>query len=472
MATITHYIRSSYSPSQRDRLLRETGQPVPSTPRSTSLPTRRTETEEDLDDAWRIESTFGAQRRVAKAPKFVKSKLQYDEFGNVIGGLEGLFDEEKKGKERALQQEQEKGVAGWYRALVSAREKRAAELDRLEKGEDSEATVSSASPGLGSRQKQEQRMEIASMSGVQPLVTANASATPIPPATIESSHQVQLQAPAAHHLHHSNWFTIHPLPSSTPSARTTSTLADILARDPPPDTKAKDKPFKPPVFLHLTPDNVGWRMLENSGWREGEGLGVNVKRRKVKLKMDETGRGEKERETKDGVRTDKKVVEIVDVDEFVESRVGKGKSVEVIDLTGDDEEAKGKGEEDFEESTKLDLDMTDVSLSGSEVTDDEDNEESEDSFELDPTRTTLLTPLPTVLKADKLGIGLHHRRVRRKHAKRVTHKPTSEAMKEHIRRGEQTRRKQLEVGRGRRGFERMRRKEEDERRRLIGYMNT
>ncbi|TFK52365.1 hypothetical protein OE88DRAFT_1394452 [Heliocybe sulcata] len=462
MATVTHYIRSSYSPSQRDRLLRETGQPVASTSRSPSPHPnpRRTENEEDLDRAWRTESTFGGQRRITRVPRFVKARVQYDEFGNIIGGWEGLFDDEdndrRKGGGEVKEPDPEKGVAGWYRALMAAREKRAEELDRLEKGEYPAEMMDGAAPGLGSRQDKEQRTGI-HVSGTQ---VSSSNLAPLVPATTDTAPPQPAAQSTARYGQRTNWFTSRPL-SFTPTVRSTPTLADILARNPPPDatsTSVKERPFKPPVFLHLTPSNIGWRMLEQSGWREGEGLGANVKRRNVKVQ---------------GKRPEgDKLVEIVDVDEFVEHEERKGHVVEVIDLTGDDDHVDTV-EEDVDHVTEAGQDERDATLSGSDDEAEEaEEDEDEDSFEPDPTRTTLLTPLPTVLKADKLGIGLHHRRVRRKQAKKVTHKHTSEAMKDHIKRGEEIQRKQREVGRGRRGFEKIRRREEDERRRLIGYLNS
>ncbi|EPQ54659.1 hypothetical protein GLOTRDRAFT_111365 [Gloeophyllum trabeum ATCC 11539] len=212
-------------------------------------------------------------------------------------------------------------------------------------------------------------------------------------------------------------------------------------------------------------------MLEKGGWREGEGLGVNVRR--VRRDGKEAGK-EKEKQKEATVKEEE--LEVIDVDEVVSSEGQK--EAEIIDLTGDADGSQTEEEDGFDEftgpvgrNTALDrAEDSDATLSDSESAEEE--YEQDEEFEPDPTRTTLLTPLPTVLKADKLGIGLHHRRVRRKKAKKVTHTRESEAMREHIRRGEEMRRKQKEVGRGRRGFERMRRREEDERRRLISYLNS
>lgn len=63
----------------------------------------------------------------------------------------------------------------------------------------------------------------------------------------------------------------------TASTSSVSTLADMLARNPPPSSGR----FQPPVWLAIGPSNKGYAMLEQSGWTEGEGLGRHAYRRKI-----------------------------------------------------------------------------------------------------------------------------------------------------------------------------------------------
>jgi len=79
--------------------------------------------------------------------------------------------------------------------------------------------------------------------------------------------------------------------------------------------------------------------------------------------------------------------------------------------------------------------------------------------------------LPTVLKADRLGIGLKAKTEGpyRQSKKRVTH--NAAALAAHIRTAEEMRRKKAEVGRGKRGYAKMHRREEDRRKLMLAYLN-
>ncbi|KDQ62300.1 hypothetical protein JAAARDRAFT_455313 [Jaapia argillacea MUCL 33604] len=388
MATVTHYIRSSYDPeSQREGLLAATNQP-PDQPSNDSDSASTSGTSyyrfsrtQDVEggglDPWVTESTFSAQRRVAGAPRFVKAIIRDGEWG-MVGP-----DESGKGKERERERGEE-GVAGWYRKMVLERERSGTSgvtMDHTVK--DGTSTSVSAPPSLPSSPKP----------------------TPQP-------HPLQPNRPRKQ-----NWFVSKPLSMpGTPAPTRKETLADILARSPPPD--AREGRVEVPVFLGLGPENRGWGMLERSGWREGEGLGVYGRR----------GLGSRKRREEKGKR------EVIDVDA----------GVEVIDLTLSDSEAEG----------------------GSEEEDGKEEETVEEVYEYDPSRKALLTPLATVFKADKLGIGVRAKKGRR----RVTH--ASAAMREHVKRTAEMKRKREEVGRGRRAFERLSKQEQEQRRALLGYMNT
>jgi len=84
----------------------------------------------------------------------------------------------------------------------------------------------------------------------------------------------------------------------------------------------------------------------------------------------------------------------------------------------------------------------------------------------------LLTPIATVLKSDRLGIGLKAKTAGPYKAsqKRVTH--NAEAMAAHVRAAEEARKRKEKFGRGRRGFKRQRNMEETKRKAMLAYLNT
>jgi len=147
---------------------------------------------------------------------------------------------------------------------------------------------------------------------------------------------------------------------------------------------------------------------------------------------------------------------------------------EIIDLTlSDSEEEHGKQE-------IVDLTLESDSDEESEPEPEPKLEEAEDVVpSLDPRSphseptahgTTLLTPIATTLKADRLGIGLKAARRSKFKAKAVTH--TSAALAAHIRSGNQARKQKARHGRGSRGFARGKHKEAKERVDMLAYMNS
>jgi len=187
-------------------------------------------------------------------------------------------------------------------------------------------------------------------------------------------------------------------------------------------------------------------MLQRSGWNEGEGLGAHVARPAVNTMEDCM-----ELSVRQSVsRTNLSSVKV----EEMES--GTPEVQQVIDLTQSDSD-----------------------------------DESEDGFEALrnavprrplPTQTpgasaaphmqkSLLTPLPTVLKADRLGIGLKAKTEGpyKQSKKRVTYNAAALAV--HIRAAEEMRRKKAEVGRGKRAFAKIRKREEDRRKLMLAYLN-
>ncbi|TFY61006.1 hypothetical protein EVJ58_g4784 [Rhodofomes roseus] len=323
MATVTHYIYSHYDPKQREELEKATGQ-VPEPP-------------EPEADPWQTESSFGAQRRLALAPRFVPAIVSYDEINNMMGM--------PRGTPQAVEEKPNAEVSSWYRSLIR----------------------SSSAP------VEDEKKPIAS--------TSTASAGPSTPFAPSPAPPVQ---PKSVKLTKNDWFVTRALRSEPPTGRSTptQTLADILARDPPPDPSGKS--FTPPVFLHIGPSNKGYIMLEKSGWNEGEPLGAGVVRRAREPEGSPTPR-EAKKKGKAVVKEEQREVKWDPDGDISEMR-----TVDVIDLTLSDGE---------DEDVKPEADEPDLQRPSTIPPAEPDQLSSHNS-------KALLTPLTTVLKSDRLGIGL------------------------------------------------------------------
>lgn len=385
MATVTHYIYSHYDPKQREELERATGQ--------------NPEAEEAEEDPWQTESSFGAQRRLATAPRFVPAIVSYDEINNMMGVSEVISQE--------VEEKPNVEVSSWYKSL----------------------TRSSSAPVADD---------------LKPIApnTAPPSAPKNPPIIHPQSAQVKVAKPTKN-----DWFISRALRSEPPTGRSTptQTLADILSRDPPPESSTQS--FTPPVFLHLGPSNRGYTMLEKSGWNEGEPLGPRVARRP---RGSEGALRDPQREMgKTVVKEEQREVKLDPDGDISELR-----KVDVIDLTLSDAE-------DEPEELRTDPGAAEPSIPSPGNTDIPSTHNPR----------ALLTPLPTVLKSDRLGIGLKAKTVGPYKAskKRVTHNQA--ALAQHIRETEEMRRMKALVGRGSKGFARLAKAEAESRRRLLASLN-
>ncbi|KAJ3801525.1 hypothetical protein GGU11DRAFT_768914 [Lentinula aff. detonsa] len=253
---------------------------------------------------------------------------------------------------------------------------------------------------------------------------------PVPPSRSVNSHS----STATHNKPTKNDWFIQKVLGSDPSTRlgrtSSPSLADMLARNPLP--APNEERFKPPVFLAIGPSNKGFTMLQNSGWNEGEALGQDVVRRQ-RIQRNDPSPWVKE--------------------EIVEVQVGDGdgditeiKKIPIIDLTASDSEPETRSEDEGD---------IDISVDRQETG-----------------RKALLTPLPTVLKSDRLGIGLKAKTAGpyKESVKRVTH--NAAALAAHHQRAEEARMRKEKWGRGRRGFARRDKEEQINRRNMISYMNS
>ncbi|KAJ7610681.1 hypothetical protein B0H17DRAFT_1164930 [Mycena rosella] len=238
-----------------------------------------------------------------------------------------------------------------------------------------------------------------------------------------------------------NWFIMKAITSEPPPAAVAlPTLADILARDPPP--LPHEAQYKHPVWLAIGPANKGFAMLQNSGWSEGEPLGPEFARRPP-MHRDAT--------PEDMIRTNSEtklrpLIKEEAIDMLIQMQNGAAER-EIIDLTMSDSESSEEsdaGEDDTPAAT---------------------NARAEGS------RTALITPIATVLKSDRLGIGLKAKTVgpHRASQKRITH--NAAATVAHIKAAEELRQQKKQNGRGHRGFARRRKLEEANRKALLAYMN-
>ena len=294
------------------------------------------------------------------------------------------------------------------------------------------------------------------------IAAASDTITKASPTLQTSSSQEPLAYPVSNpsmRQNKNNWFIMKAVQSEPSSSVSTPapTLADILARDPPP--LPLEEKYTPPVWLEIGPSNRGFRMLERSGWNEGEPLGPNVPRRKpvkdillddeiIPTKSKGKGKG-KGRTTCTSLSCHQRAVE-VKMENFDE--ISELRNIEVIDLTfSDSDDSSIKAEdgrlEDQDGYTDVDVDVS--ATHGGKA---------------------LLTPIATVLKSGRLGIGLKAKTAGpyKTSQKRVTH--NAAALAAHVRAAEENRRRMKEHGRGRRGCEKQRRMEEEKRKDMLAFL--
>lgn len=348
-------------------------------------------------DPWETESAFPARR--LEPPRFVPATSSSTEYSRQPAIADG---------------EAGNNLAGWYRSLTG--------------------------------------MHAFDSSQQQSLYTTAAT---LP----SSSHCPDIPKRRAETQNKNTWF-IHRVIQSEPSTASSippPTLADILARDPPP--LPTEAPFITPVWLALGPSNKGFAMLQRKGWTEGEGLGSQVRRRahidgdfmdrkdeRAKRKTRKIKRQPSMKKEERGVGWDEDVQEI--------------RNVDVIDLTLSDSEEDASELEDAEHEFGCPLDTLDTIIATPSMQPHSSH-----------SPTALLTPIATVLKSDRLGIGLKAKTTGPYKAsqKRITH--SAAAVTAHIRAAENTRKEKAKMGRGRRGFAKIARKEEQRRKQMLAYLN-
>ncbi|KDR82766.1 hypothetical protein GALMADRAFT_238284 [Galerina marginata CBS 339.88] len=426
MATVTHYIRSYYNPEEREVLERETGQVIED--KDPTLPV-------DPEEEWRREASRLPSNLQRKAPpQFVAATIAYDEWGSPL--LNSSDHRESRPNSMG------NSLSGWYRSLTASQ---------------TDASSSTPKPSNNSTTR-------ASSLPSEPHVT-------LPPKTLELKNK-------------NNWFIMKAIQSEPSSSSPTPapSLADILARDPPP--LPSQSKFTPPVFLEIGPSNKGFGMLQRSGWNEGEALGPDVIRKKpikhllpdADEEMISVSKKHGKGKSRPIITSHHKVtsrrqtveVKMEDFDDVSELR-----SVDVIDLTLSDSESGGADESSLiqdaqDDTVKREDDEDPISGENSSPTPNMPHTETSSSTH---GRKALLTPIATVLKSDRLGIGLKAKTAGPYKAslKRVTH--NAAALAAHVKAAEDSRLRRKHFGRGRRGFEKQHTREEENRKALLAYLN-
>jgi len=362
--------------------------------------------EVDIDqEQWRIGAALAPAKRLhlRPVPNFVPARLETDEYGmpkrNPI----------RPSSIPSNNNSQE--VSSWYRSLTS-------------RAKGKQRTISPA-----------------------PLAGSAPSSSHKPESSMEAANSFTPR---------SDWFSSQPVKHHEEPPASTSTLSDLLSRNPPP--LPSEPAFIPPVFLYIGPSNKGFNMLQRKGWREGEGLGS----------------GRIELTPRWGIGMNKALESSFIADQKKNLHFpGAAVKEEIIDLTLSDSEQVPPTPE------VLDLTISDDESEASDTeTEEEQYEEVEDGNVHPSVRqqssshgTTLITPIATTLKADRLGIGLKTKRRGAAKAKAITH--TSAAIAAHIRTSNQTRKEfKARYGRGSRGFARAKRKEETDRVNMLAYLNS
>lgn len=478
MATVARHIRSHYDPeAEREDLLLETGQVQASTSsthgrvRSGVGFSSGGEQERYVDgdgdqeegvDPWIVELPY-ASAKFNPPLKFVKSILSYEDVNDYIerGYESGLLG---KGEENDEDVEERRGISDWYRSLSRT---------------NANTPVPTPIPGTSTVAELTRKSGTLGYSVSSSVVTnGSATATPQPTSGQPSTSKPPSppQGPLQPQLRSSNnpgrrndWFISSVFPhtaSNTPGLRPPPTLADILARDPPPNKS--QEVYTPPTWIMLPPSNPGFRMLQKSGWSEGEPLGPYFARRRGVIQPEQPVAGPSnlgKRKVTPETRTTE--IEIEGYDDIVEI-----KKEQVIDLTvSDEEENPSSSDEEISDESVMELDdgtlQPDISVG---------NSDPASARPLPPQGEghggkALLTPLPTILKSDRLGIGLKAKTVGPYKAsqKRVTH--NAAALAAHVKANEERRIFKQKVGRGSRGFARAEKRENEKRKGLLAYLN-
>lgn len=363
----------------------------------------------DLEESWEQEAPR-PNRLQGPAPQFVPSTMPYDDWSSSQ-----TFLNENSTRRESINT-LGTSLSGWYRSLTSSQ-------------------VSTPSVSVSSLKK------------------------PHPESMTPSA-----RTPTV--VNKNNWFIMNAIHSEPSSSTLTPSLAEILDRDPPP--LPSQKKYTPPVWLEIGPSNKGFRMLQRAGWNEGEVLGPAVVRRKPLehlLSSDDLFKTKNKGKAKVDqrsvvLRKEIREVKVEDLDDITELR-----QIDVIDLSLSSDDAPSESSFSTEDDNK-----DEEPSPPSRVKTSQSHDEMSGNPAYEP--KALLTPIATVLKSDRLGIGLKAKTVGPYKAsqKRITH--NAAALAAHIKVAEESKKRRDLFGRGRRGLERRHRKEQERRKAMIAYLKS
>ncbi|KAF8503223.1 hypothetical protein BU17DRAFT_101722 [Hysterangium stoloniferum] len=378
--------------------------------------------EKDVDkeeqDSWVTEKSFGNARRLHSktAPAFVRATVQCDEYGMPTMGTGDIQADRGQVKDPLE-------VSEWYRNLT-------------ERGREKvfDQRVTAVSRGFKAQTEAPGRSYSEDLN-INTIKNSDSSGN-ITPAIRQSR---------------ANWFTSHPpTHNATPTSKP-STLADILSRNPPP--LPSEPTFTSPVFLFIGPANRGFQMLQKKGWQEGEGLGSGrVEKKRVRAGL----RANQVKEEDSSAFSSTEVIDLT-LDDSDGEKTTTSRAQEVVDLTLHSDSESGDDDDD------------DAICSDDHYNDQNDTQSPEPHAIPTTSGIALITPLPTTLKADRLGIGLKARRHSKAKAKAITH--TSAALAAHIRAANQMKKEKGRFGKGWRGLARKNKRAERERVGMLKYLN-
>jgi hypothetical protein len=369
--------------------------------------------------------------------RFVPAQGEYDDHGILLSSAETL-------RAPSVKETMPREVGSWYTSLP-----------RLHTDAHGASVTSKNTPRL--------------VSAAPSPSNSRASSAPASPDTVIPSKR----------RHGADWFK-STVKTPNPESTATSTLADMLRRDPP----NVSNPHTPPVYYGIGPKNKGYEMLSKSGWEEGQplgprvGLGSAVSSRRVqspKQGVSHTPQPTESKEKKEKwMVLDRAMPKLV-----VTCGEGTPGDVEVIDLTVPNEEqsedsSEGEKGEDTEMFCKPNSEeQEDESSSGTEW---EEGDYEDVAPSAKPSKA-ILTPIPVALKHDRKGLGLS------KSKKLVTH--SSLALRHHIQNGALDRRQHISeirrverahlqgaFGQGKNAFARKAKEDQRKRDRLMEYMGS
>ena len=218
-------------------------------------------------------------------------------------------------------------------------------------------------------------------------------------------------------------------------------------------------------------------MLQNQGWSEGEALGAG-----------RTGLSSNDTRAKDALQTKKKRTTLDYLSPSApmlptsssQERVTKEEEEIIIDDDDDDPIVEVR--------KKAPVPVIDLTLSDTEDEreddNEDDNEDEDDSLGLAPAthtdaasssdhdpraaQTALLTPLPTILKSDRLGIGL---KAKTEGPYRASVKRRDAARNANAAAAAEDMRRRVLLGKGHRAFARAERLERERRQNMMAYLS-